>query len=436
MLEHEPKVHTRWWALRSYLLLAGLSILVSCDQPDQLHRPTQHPKTDPASTVSAESEPILVRICLLKSNEVWIRCSLGGLKLRDVEHKKPIRYFDGKTDLFIRRKNGSWICLDSPDQPENRGKILSAKQLEVNPVGAGFLTIGSSTGNAYRGSLRLVSLNPNRFALINRVELENYLAGVVGSEMPASWDRAALQAQTIACRTYVLYEMHSTRGKKLWDVTNDQRSQVYSGIAKEHRRIDQALRDTRGIVLTYGPFGQEKIFPSFFSSICGGHTQDSVALIPQSLEPLQPKRCPYCRLSGAKYFHWPEFSVNKTVLTQRLIKEFPRLQALGHIVGIESLEQSDYGRIEKIQLIGSTGKAATLKAETFRLAVSTRQKPLRSSWYRLIDEGSHWRFIQGHGWGHGVGLCQYGCYQMARQGSDCAEILDFYYPQSRLVRAY
>jgi len=119
-----------------------------------------------------------------------------------------------------------------------------------------------------------------------------------------------------------------------------------------------------------------------------------------------------------------------------LIRRYSILQNLGRIVDIKVASRSDYGRVEKLELTGSTGKNHLIGAEEFRLALSSKKKPLRSSWYQLIDNGSTWRFENGKGWGHGVGMCQSGCQGMAQNGKSSVAILEYYYPRSILVRAY
>ena len=98
--------------------------------------------------------------------------------------------------------------------------------------------------------------------------------------------------------------------------------------------------------------------------------------------------------------------------------------------------RSDNGRIEKVKLTGRSGRTYEMDAESFRLGLSSKDKPLLSSWYQLVDAGGAWRFEDGRGWGHGVGMCQCGSQQMARLGKDCVAILQHYYPESVLVRAY
>ena len=129
-------------------------------------------------------------------------------------------------------------------------------------------------------------------------------------------------------------------------------------------------------------------------------------------------------------------SIPKSTASDRLIERYPELAELGKIEKVTVLAVSDYGRVEKLELSGSSGKTKRIGAVDFRLAVSGKETPLRSSWYRLVDGGDRWQFEGGRGFGHAVGLCQYGSEQMGKEGKDCVEILNFYYPQAVLLRAY
>ena len=188
--------------------------------------------------------------------------------------------------------------------------------------------------------------------------------------------------------------------------------------------------------MAFGQKNAEKIFPTFFSAICGGHTEDSTALIGQSIRPLAGQLCEYCREVSRSNFHWKTVTLSKASVSERLIERYVRLAELEAIMDIRVLEESDYGRVKTLQLVGKNGVTMTLSAENFRLTLSRKEKSIRSNWYRLIDAGSHWRFTEGRGWGHGVGMCQYGCLGMAEAGYDCVAILEYYYPEAVVVRAY
>ena len=119
-----------------------------------------------------------------------------------------------------------------------------------------------------------------------------------------------------------------------------------------------------------------------------------------------------------------------------MIQRDGQLAALEKVVSIRITAVSDYGRIERVELTGRNGKRASIRGEDFRLAITSTEKPLLSSWFTMVETGDRYHFQQGRGWGHGVGMCQYGCRQMADNGKNCVEILGFYYPSSTLVKVF
>ena len=295
---------------------------------------------------------------------------------------------------------------------------------------------GQAEPATYRGVFHVNCLADGRLRVINELPLEAYLGGVVGAEMPVSWDFQALEAQAIAARTYALFEMFRRRKNPQWDLYADQKSQVYRGLAGEHPRVARAVANTRGIVMAYGRSGRERIFPAFFHSICGGHTQDAQAPFGIGIAPLSGRDCPWCRRAKGKWCDWPDVTISKADLSQRLLRRYRQLESLDAITGIQVETMSPYGRAEWLKLRGRNGAEARIAAEEFRLAVSVRDNPLRSSWYEAVDTGQSWRFVDGHGWGHGVGMCQFGALGLANAGKNSVAILNYYYPGAILVRAF
>ncbi|MBI4581121.1 MAG: SpoIID/LytB domain-containing protein [Planctomycetes bacterium] len=152
----------------------------------------------------------------------------------------------------------------------------------------------------FRGAIRFCR-RPEGGAVIDLVDVEDYLVGVVAAELPANFHREAFRAQAIAARTYTWYACQTTGLRRDWDVWATERSQVYRGIERE-RLVPQAapaVRETRGIVCTWaGPAG-EKIFCAYYSSRCGGTT--AAALNLGENVPIPPLAggvaCPYCRFT-------------------------------------------------------------------------------------------------------------------------------------------
>ena len=297
-------------------------------------------------------------------------------------------------------------------------------------------------GDDYRGKLKLI-LNPdgNSFDVVNLVPPEPYLAGVVGAEMPDYWEPAALKAQAIAARTYCLYIKRQFGGNRAWDVRRTQANQVYLGVAAESAQIWDAVNRTSGQVLVCKQTGgTEKLFPAYYSSTCGGHTENSKNVFGDSFEPLVGVPCPYCKdVAKPGFFFWPMAQFDKTTVTTRLLKRYPKLKQLGEITNISPGKQSNYGKFSRltlVKLLGSTGKSDFLRAEDFRLSIDPTGRKLKSTICRIISMGDKWAFLLGRGYGHGVGMCQCGAQAMARQGKTARQILFYYYPGSNIVRVY
>ena len=296
--------------------------------------------------------------------------------------------------------------------------------------------------NDYRGKLVLkANLDYTTLDAINVVPLEPYLAGVVGAEMPDYWGSEALKAQAIAARTYCLYQkLHFGPGRH-WDVTRTTASQVYGGMRAESSRVWKAVNDTIGQVLVCGQDdGTEEIFPTYYSSSCGGHTEDANNVFGDSFAPLCGVVCPYCKdVARPNVFFWPMVEFDKIAVESALQVKYPKLRDLGNISAISPVRESnypDFSRLTFVKLVGSNGASDFLRAEDFRLTVDPTGNKIRSTICRIIMMGDKWVFSAGRGFGHGVGMCQCGAEGMARQGKSAEQILSYYYPGSKLIRVY
>jgi stage II sporulation protein D len=302
--------------------------------------------------------------------------------------------------------------------------------------------IFSLNSNEYRGKLELI-VNPDgkSFDAINHVPLEPYLAGVIGAEIPDYWEPEVLKAQAIAARTYCLYIKNRFGKNRNWDVAKTQANQVYLGVKAESIQVWNAVNATYSQVLTCKHSnGTEGIFPAYYSSVCGGHTENSENVFGDSFEPLVGVECPYCKdVAKLTLFFWPMAQFDKNTVTTRLLRRYPQLKKLGEITDIQPAKQSDYGkfsRLTKIKLVGSTGKTDFLRAEDLRLTIDPTGRRLQSTICRIAKWDDKWAFLAGRGWGHGVGMCQCGAQGMARQGKSAEQILAYYYPGSRIKTVY
>jgi stage II sporulation protein D len=397
---------------------------------------------------------------------------LGGCKRREVVRPTPqmdtetrrfwvrVLLFASITECAVGAPSEMYVSRFTPnpvDQAPPRASAV-ANPLRVT-IANGQLHFGAdsqasadaviSTGdphiltlnnNGYRGQLRVI-VNPDgrTFRVINLVPLEPYLAGVVGAEMPSYWEPEALKAQAIAARTYCLYTKDRFGAHRNWDVKSTQASQVYRGLRSESAPVWRAVTSTHGMVLV-SPAASGGLFPTYFSSVCGGQTENSRNVFGESFEPLQSVPCPYCKgVARLGLFFWPMAQFDRQTVTRRLRARYASLEALGDITDIIVANKSDYGqfaRVTRIKLVGSTGKTDVLRGEDLRLALDPSGRKIQSAICRIAPWGDGWAFLSGRGWGHGVGLCQHGAEGMARLGKSSEEILRHYYAGAEIANIY
>ncbi len=289
----------------------------------------------------------------------------------------------------------------------------------------------------YRGKVRLIK-NPDgkTFDVVNVVPLETYIAGVAGAEMPDYWEPEALKCQAIAARTYCLFIKRRFGSNRAWDLNKTASNQVYLGIEAESASVWKAVDETAGMVLTCRQAdGQEDIFPAYYSSTCGGHTENSENVFGDSYEPLKGTSCIYCKaVAKPEIFSWPEVQYEISDVNNRLVNRYPVFKRLGGITEISEDMLNNYGefsRITRIKISGSGGYEF-LRAEDFRLALDPTGKNIKSAAFKLKTSDNKLIITSGRGWGHGVGMCQCGVEGMAREGKKAEEILEYYYPGSKI----
>ncbi len=337
--------------------------------------------------------------------------------------------FDNRTECTILAPNGFHIRDEKSGVealfPESSSVAAKAAENKIS-IG-GMLLDGPAIlepqkpfvflidGQGYRGNLILRIAEPNQLQAINTLPLESYLWGVVGAEMHSYWESQALQSQSIAARTYAVYAKKRYGKGRDWDVTCTQANQVYRGLSAETATVRLAVYKTGGMVLARRtPQGQWDIFPSYYSSSCGGHTEDSQPVFGEAFSPLQAVECPWCQnVTKAKFRNWGPVEYSIEEIHQKLVGRYPWLaEKLGKIVTVE---------------IVRTG-------EDFRLALDSSGMKLKSTLFSMKREGIVYVFYDGRGFGHGVGLCQAGAEYMARDGKTYTEILAWYYPGAKIMQ--
>ena len=293
---------------------------------------------------------------------------------------------------------------------------------------------------SYRGKLHLLPRGPNGFIVVNYVNFEDYLAGVLSKELFPSWHIEAYRSLAVAARTFALYHMLHGRRSKDYDLDDTVASQVYGGRSAETRKSRMAVDTTPGWTLTVRQNGRNCIFMPQYSSCCGGWTNAAIVL--RDAPPVAPlqggQKDIHCTASPR--YRWAPVRVAKSEIYTLLCRYHPSVRSLGGLATIRVTQRLAHGRPVWVDVAGANGRKVRLRAEKIRLALifgrSAAGKKLYSMNCEIIDAGAFIEFRNGRGFGHGVGMCQYGLQGKALAGWKAQQIINFYYPGANIVRIY
>ena len=280
-------------------------------------------------------------------------------------------------------------------------------ELIVEPLDNGYVWIGDRW---YRGTTQLI-LQDSGITAINHVDLEHYLYSVVGAEAVSSWPIEALKAQAVAARSYALYK-RNVESNGIYDVDTTVGTQVYKGLDSEYTTTHEAVNSTLGQVMTYN---NEVILAAFHSS-SGGYTEN--------VEDVWSSPLPYLR-SVVDYDHKSPVFEWQEVIPVSKIKSL--VAGIGNIRGIQPVQMTPRGRVITMTVTGDRG-STTVSGKDMRQALD-----LRSTLFRVSTEGNNLR-VKGRGFGHGLGLSQWGAYYLAQQGVNYHQILAHYYQSADLTK--
>src|SRR4051812_10650494 len=252
---------------------------------------------------------------------------------------------------------GAGFKYKDPTSPQAKPAALPYP-LEFRP-GATALALN---GRGYRGSLRVLKLGPAKVRIVNVVDLDLYLRGVVPSEMPKSWALEALKAQAVAARSYALSHLHAGGG---FDLYPDTRDQVYLGIPHEAPSPTAAVNATAGQVALY----KGKVASTYFFSTSGGRTASVQDIYPEAeaIPYLVSVADPYDSISP--YHDWGPYRFSTAALAKKL-------KAPGKVLDVKTVAAAS-GRVTSIVVTGAKGQA-TATGSDVRTALG-----LRSTWFQV-----------------------------------------------------
>ena len=296
--------------------------------------------------------------------------------------------------------------------------ILPFDGVRIEPESHGAISLN---GKRLRGTIEIVRQKNLTLLVVNHVSLEDYLRGVLSKEAPDYWPSEALKAIAIAARTYAVYQRF-TKDQVDYDVTGDVMSQDYGGKTAEKAATTRAVKATEGWILRY----RGQLFPTFYHSTCGGMTEHARVMGKFDLEPLRGGIvCTLC--SASPFFHWQR-RLTKADLNWAL-RSSP-FGSVGKVIDVRVTKRTASGRAEEITIVGAQ---RTLRLSGYDFRALFGFDSIRSPRFSVVPLGDAF-MLDGHGWGHGVGMCQWGAAELARRGFSATEILAYYYPKSELVQ--
>ena len=341
----------------------------------------------------------LIRVLLAEEvSKVEIRSS-GAFFLKDAGEKKSLSTFPEGVGYAVSASGGG-VSIGGRRFSENRTVLV--------PSGSAPIAVD---GTGYRGKI-VIALSGSKINVINEVRLEEYLCGVLPKEMSWSWPPEALKAQAIAARTYALYQK-SRSGDKEYAVYGTTSSQVYGGAGVEKEETNRAVAETAGKVL----FHNGELVLAYFHSNSGGRTEDSKEVWTAEVPYLKGIRDEFSGIG-------PNYQWNATVSLEDIAKTLRQKgEKVGRIQRLEPVEKSPSGRVRKIRIVHDAGETV-LTGNHFR--VKTLPREIKSTLFSMEKNGREIRF-DGKGYGHGVGMSQWGARGMAEKGYTHGEILKHYY---------
>ncbi|NRA96569.1 MAG: SpoIID/LytB domain-containing protein [Planctomycetes bacterium] len=386
-----------WKAWRRPLLLPAFLLLIALCAA--VLPPVGHVREDLRDLDLFSNEP-LVR-ALLTRRDSGTSLEIGG----------PCRVRDASGSIVL--EDGGRLVWDG--RAVAAGKRRFEPPVAIAPPRGGTLV---TLGRRYAGTLRLVADDDGRLLVTNRVPLETYIAGVISAEMGLHFPNEALKAQAVASRSYAVRRIR-TRQRRAYDVGATQATQVYRGILPGHARARRLVAATRAEVLIY----DGDVLDAVYSSTCGGHTRPAEEAFGDAAPaPLMGGPCGHC--NDAPLARWT------ATVKLRAVRRALKLAAGPMTLGALRFHPSK--RLRALTLLTAAG-AREVTAKQLRRLLG---KQAKSPWIAQVALDADTLLISGRGFGHGVGLCQYGARGLARRRKSAGEILGWYFPGADRARAW
>lgn len=439
------------------------------DEVEELRENYIEDNVDYINVKIGKSYGVMERIQLESEDDFNLYERDSGEHILTIEDKTIYIATKDRDNIYIYNEDNEEISILPTKGEVILGSGIKGKNIKVN-------------NREYRDYLSFIKTT-NGLNVINRIDMEKYLYGVLPREIPASGGMEALKAQGVTARSYAYRTLgkHRAEGYDLCDTTH---CQVYGGYSNEHPRTNQAVNETKGLIASYD--GQ--IASTFFHSSSGGYTESSENVWGGKAPYLVGVRDPYS--DNAPNSYW-EVNLSIEELVRTFKEKGIKIDKIEDIVidgktrsgRVTTMSIIGEGRVEKIKstdfrtMFGNT----KIKSTLFNIELEKQKISLEDgSAYPKIDKSNKYNFkddvkhefdkegnpsveiledpistvftsaytpyppietieviknlkIYGSGYGHGIGMSQYGAVEMAKQGFSFEEILDHYYKGVRVT---
>lgn len=350
----------------------------------------------------------------------------------------PVYLYSNETKIAHIKSGNKIYCY-------NNSKEISLTVDSRNFDGEKFFLVSAENdnmvrinGKRFRGKVQILS-SGNSIDIINVVNIEDYVKGVLAKEMPVGKNGEnfeALKALAVCVRTYAAQKIKD--GKIYFDLYSDTRDQVYGGVDAESPLSNKAADETKNLILKFN--GSQALI--FYHSTCGGFTESSQNVFTKEnipyLTSIEDGSEPYCKISPR--FEWTETYSNEFLISR--LKNYSIIDDVNYrLEDISIISRFNSGRVNEMEIIivdeNNEKKSITIKGNEIRSVLRTADSK-NILWSTLFDLSfkSNSVVIRGKGFGHGVGLCQWGAIALSRKGWNYEYILNHYYPGTKTGNFY
>lgn len=346
----------------------------------------------------------------------WSLSSAQGFVATDLESGATETL--GIETLIVGVRNGRLTIND---------RRLRSNSVELVPV-SGVTDFGT---HHYAGVIHIMLDATGEVYLVNRLDIEDYIFSVLRWESVPDWPLEANKAMAIACRTYVVNRVLLARGKNRdkayhYDIRATNADQTYRGL-HNFRSLWRPVNETRGIVIAFRrtPTSRLEVIEALYDACCGGSIPAKMNGVINFNHAPYLKRthaCHHCR--NCKLYNWTKrykLREFETVLRSKCPQLFRN--KLAHVQTVRVSKKDGSGVVHQIQIkIGATWYSLSGEQVYSIFKPKSRMFAVRMNGAEIV--------LDGRGVGHGLGLCEWGAYTLARQGKKYAEILEYYYTKA------